>query len=614
MPVVNYVKNGFSNIRALVSSIVGDMTSTTNGHEYFKLVFPTTAYTSGQQVFQPKNGGFYPDANVVILESRIASDPLANIDVSVTNSGSINAAWRLGFVLHNENILTVHAGTRLNLPGKETNPLAPRGNLVFLTNRATKADALEFREPAGCMNIKSWSNYTNTNNIFGKVPKSVVGSTSDVQLPAPDYTKPDEVFISRVTSVGAETAYPMNYALTMTNRGVVLVVWEDNQEEIPEGSLPENGYGAFNGNVDITYGNSPLRWFAIQRAVDRETGKVRGSYATRSGLPFFNTGGYGATVTIAVTPPGTAVTGATLVAGGQYYSVGDIVNIAGGGGKGATFTVDTVNTTTGAILTLTLASGGSGYAAALAVATSTQPSGLTLNITAVGGIVTVATVASGGAFYPVGLTVTILGGAFNATVTVDTINPVTGEVLTLIGLIGGSGYTTLAGAATTFTPIPKFANETSRCPVFCVFGTGVPNSYRKFIVREIDSLVPSPKRPATYNTEDSPAILNPLPQQSVTEQGEFVVTFLNNLSTSRFRYGDEMDLIGTVGAEVAGAGTSITVKVYQDTYTRTYRAMFTNKQYGKGMRIMMLTAANDADEQTNTGVNYTGTIINNPIY
>jgi hypothetical protein len=85
------------------------------------------------------------------------------------------------------------------------------------------------------------------------------------------------------------------------------------------------------------------------------------------------------------------------------------------------------------------------------------------------------------------------------------------------------------------------------------------------------------------------------------------------LSTSRFRYGDEMDLIGTVGAEVAGAGTSITVKVYQDTYTRTYTAMFTNKQYGKGMRIMMLTAANENDEVTNTGIDYIGgTIVNIP--
>lgn len=450
MPVVSYVKNGFATIRELVTSIAADMTSTASGDEYFKLVYPTTVYASGDPVFVPQVGGTYPDAKVVILESRIASDPLANVNVSVTTSGVVNAAWRLGFVLHSETILTVHAGTRLTLPGKESNPAGTPGKLVFLTNRATNINALEFREPAGCMNTKPWSNYTNTNNIFGQIPAASLGPgrTLPAQLPAPDYTQPDEVFISRVTSIGAESAYPMNYALTICNRGMVLVVWEDNQEEIPEAGLPSGGYGVNADAVDLTkvYGNSPLRWFAIQRAVDRETGKVRGGYAARSGLPYAD--------------PGTG-----------------------------------------------------------------------------------------------------------------------------------------------------FINEKSRCPVFCVFGTGVPNNYRKFVVREIDSLVPSPKRPATYNTEDSPAILNPLPQQSVTEQGEFVVTFLNNLSTSRFRYGDEMDLIGTVGAEVAGAGTSITVKVYQDTATRTYTAMFTNKQYGKGMRIMMLTAADENDEVANTGIDY----INQPI-
>lgn len=153
-------------------------------------------------------------------------------------------------------------------------------------------------------------------------------------------------------------------------------------------------------------------------------------------------------------------------------------------------------------------------------------------------------------------------------------------------------------------PVTGFINEKSRCPVFCVFGTSNPNDYKKFVVRENDSVVPSPKRPASVSTHDSPAIFNPLQQQSVTEQGEFVVTFLNNLSTARYRYGDEMDLIGTVGAEVAGAGTNIEVKVYNDASTRTYTAMYANRQYGNGMRIMMLTKATETDEETQTGIDY----------
>jgi hypothetical protein len=295
------------------------------------------------------------------------------------------------------------------------------------------------------MNIKPWSNFTTTNNIFTPVPAASLG-TGRLQpaiLPGPKWDDPNELFISRVTSIGAGEAYPMSYALTMNNRGVVLVVWEDNQEEIPEGALPSGGFGLNAAGVDLSkvYGNSPVRWFAIQRAVDRETGQVRGGYPLRSNLPYED--------------------------------------------------------------------------------------------------------------------------------------PTTG-----------------------------FINEKSRCPVFCVFGTSTPNEYRKFVVRENDSVVPSPKRHAAVNTHDSPAIINPLQQQSVTEQGEFVVTFLNNLSTARYRYGDEMDLIGTVGAEVAGVGTNIAVKVYNDTQTRTYTAMYANQQYGNGMRIMMLTKATETDEGLQTGIDY----------
>lgn len=443
MALTHYIKNGFSNIRTLVQSIASDLISsaqTANNVQYFECVYPST-FAAGQMPFPTDVS--YPDGNVLIFESRLAVDPLANVATVTTPSGNINAAWRLGFVLHDDKTLTVHAGSRLTLPGIEA-PASMRGNLVFLTNRASDVNALEFREPAGCINVKSWTQYDPTKyKIFTSVPAASIGTgrLTPAILPGPDISDPGQVFLSRVSSSGADSAYPMNYSITLSSRGMVLAVWEDNQEEIPETSLTSAGWGlAAIPGTDLTkvYGNSPIRWFAIQRAVDRETGKVRGGYALRNGLPYR-----------------------------------------------------------------------------------------------------------------------------------------TGVVL----------------------------NEGSRCPVFCVFGANNPNEYRKFVVRENDVLVPSPKRLASVNTVDSPAILNPLPQQSVTEQGEFVVTFLNNLSTSRFRYGDEMDLIGTVGAEVVGGGTNIEVKVYQDNYTRTYSALYANKQYGNGMRIMVLTKADYRDEDTNTGLN-----------
>lgn len=449
--LVNKTGSGFGNIRMLMRDVFNQMTinhvSSLNAgvsHQFFSVAYPQSWDPTATPPGYPWNSGVYPESNVIILESNIAIDPLANIEISTANTHSIYGSWRLGFILHDDYSLTVHAGTRVTLPGDLETPAArigSAGEITFMTNRATNPNDVEFREPPGCMNIKPWSEYGIT-VTFPSLPATTVPGRGAGPLykPHPNVQIPDELFISRVSSIGAEFSYPMSYALTMNNRGIVLAVWEDNQEEIPEIAVPASGIANI-GTVRSTqvYGNSPVRWFAVQRAVDRETGQVRGGYPLRGNLPYKD-------------------------------------------------------------------------------------------------------------------------------------------------------------------PITSVINEKSRCPVFCVFGTGSPNDYQKFVVRENDSLIPSPKRPASVATHDSPATFNPLQQQSVTEQGEFVVTFLNNLSTARYRYGDEMDLIGTVGAEVAGPGTSITVKVYNDVNTRTYMAMYANKQYGNGMRIMMLVQANETDEIAQSGI------------
>lgn len=448
--LVNKTGSGYGNIRLLFRDVIKEMItthqSTTPGvsHNFFEVAYPTDY---NPNLFSSLWSGVYPRNKVFILESNIAVDPLANIEVSTANTHSVYGSYRIGFILHDDYSLTAHAGTRVTLPGDlefANARIGSEGEITFMTNRATDPDSIEFRDPPGCMNVKPWSNY-GVATTFPSVPiASIPGRTiagGPLFKPHPNVQIPDELFISRISSLGADFSYPMSYSLTMNNRGIVLVVWEDNQEEINETPVPGTGIANI-GTVRSTevYGNSPVRWFVIQRAVDRETGQVRGGYPLRGNLPYKD-------------------------------------------------------------------------------------------------------------------------------------------------------------------PITNVINEKSRCPVFCVFGTGSPNDYQKFVVRENDSLIPSPKRPASVATHDSPASFNPLQQQSVTEQGEFVVTFLNNLSTARYRYGDEMDLIGTVGAEVAGPGTSITVKVYNDVNTRTYMAMYANKRYGNGMRIMMLVAADEADEIAQSGIN-----------
>jgi hypothetical protein len=120
-------------------------------------------------------------------------------------------------------------------------------------------------------------------------------------------------------------------------------------------------------------------------------------------------------------------------------------------------------------------------------------------------------------------------------------------------------------------PVPGSGSVGNR-PLFCVGSVG--NNYFKFVVREHDLDVPSEKKNAARNTEDSAAVLNPYQQQSLTENGEYVVTFINNLNSSRFKYSDELDMVGTVSADVIGGGTSIEVNVYGEDSNRTYEAMW----------------------------------------
>lgn len=384
MACYSVTKYGFTTVTSLLSDIATELETPHDGKTYF---VKSTTNTVG-------NG------NIVVWQTTANIDPLAGY---TPVESPIPYNWRLAIWMHDDYRATVHAGTALQYPDN-----AARNTVSYATNRAYSV-APTYREPPGTMSANVWSDTTTVGGIT---------------FPVPANNSFNEVWLNRQPDQGlAVNAYPMNYSLTMSNRGILVSVWEDNQEEVPTDPSPSTG---FTDKSDV-YGNSPIRWFVVQRPVDRITGNVRGGSAMRG----------------------------------------------------------------------------------------------TSNI----------------------------------------------------------------------------ALETSRCPVFCVFGSGQPNEYRQFVVRENDVLTPSAKRPAAIASEDRPALVNPFQQQSITETGEFVVTFLNNLSTSRYRYGDELDMLGTVGAEVVGPGTKINVTVYGETIdSRQYTALYSNKQYGTGMRLMALTKASSAEE------------------
>jgi hypothetical protein len=149
-----------------------------------------------------------------------------------------------------------------------------------------------------------------------------------------------------------------------------------------------------------------------------------------------------------------------------------------------------------------------------------------------------------------------------------------------------------------------------RAPVFCINSVGY--QYWKFILREEDVLHPTtgdpenkkqvwifgnstivsqsvPHRvPADANTQDSFAVMNTTNQVALTEDSKYLVSFLHNLSTPRFRYSEELDIIGQTSADVCMAGTDISITAYNETGARTYRALPSNNPYNTGLRISVL--------------------------
>jgi len=380
MAVLSVTRHGFVNIDTLMSNIASVLTSSSHPNltnasvGYFEHVIGT--HTAGQ---------------TVIYKSTVNIDVLANHTPSGT---TISAGWRLAFRHHDNDRMSVAVGTELQYPDS--------GTVAMFTNRAVSVPAT-IKEMPGAIGAP-WT---------GATPGEPAASTTVESF--------NEVFLNRQQVIaGSEGAYPMSYTLTLTNRGIFLAIWEASQEE------SDQTFQA--GSPTDYYSNSPLRWFLIQRSVDRISGHVRGGAALR-------------------------------------------------------------------------------------------------------------------------------------------------------------------GNSDPFT-------ETSRCPVFCVFGSGAPNSYRRFVVRENDVLTPSRKKLVSESSEDVAAMINPYQQNSITESGEFIVTFLTNLTTSRYRYSDELDMLGTVGAEVIGPGTSINVKVYNESTDRQYTALYANMPYGVGMRLMVLTQGNATTEST----------------
>jgi hypothetical protein len=94
--------------------------------------------------------------------------------------------------------------------------------------------------------------------------------------------------------------------------------------------------------------------------------------------------------------------------------------------------------------------------------------------------------------------------------------------------------------------------------------------------------------PADAHSQDSFAILNSSNQIALSEDSKYLVSFLHNLSTPRFRYSEELDMVGQTSADVCMASNDISITAYNESGPRLYRALSSNGSYNTGLRIAML--------------------------
>lgn len=128
--------------------------------------------------------------------------------------------------------------------------------------------------------------------------------------------------------------------------------------------------------------------------------------------------------------------------------------------------------------------------------------------------------------------------------------------------------------------------QTGKCPIFCVYSLfGV---IKKFVVREVDILRPSPSVSATTDTADSNWIINDQQQVAISEGNLYVTTFPSRLNTQRYAYTQVLDMICTTSADVVAEWTDVPITVFGESSSRTYKAMTANGNYNTNMRVLVL--------------------------
>jgi len=95
---------------------------------------------------------------------------------------------------------------------------------------------------------------------------------------------------------------------------------------------------------------------------------------------------------------------------------------------------------------------------------------------------------------------------------------------------------------------------------------------------------------ADAHSPDNHAIFNSNQQVALTEDKTYLLSFPHNLTTPRFRYTEELDMIGTTSADVVMSGQDIQFQTYGEWGPRSYRALPPSGALNTGLRLAVMWA------------------------
>lgn len=138
-----------------------------------------------------------------------------------------------------------------------------------------------------------------------------------------------------------------------------------------------------------------------------------------------------------------------------------------------------------------------------------------------------------------------------------------------------------------------------KAPLWCVYSTnggGVKDINEEeqstgifqFVVREADVEAPVKPSNATLDGPDTNRLFNVNQMVSITEDEKFNLSIPRDLTTQRYFYPVELDMIGYCSADVISQYAEAPVRMYGESEDRVFKAMNANFQNNAGMRIMLL--------------------------